>query len=269
MHNVIGEPKFKAYLKRLNTPAINMYVNELNRYFRNPDITTTRLSTANIKDMYHFMAHIQLLTFNAITKTAKAESEYIPYAVADLMLSSLDSLDRGTVLMDLFGCMKRDAWCKLFVATWTRIETADFIGEELTCIIERLQMRQLRKYMYEDSMEAWDAAPDTLKVYRGCANNGVDGYSWTLDKEIAEDFCKRKVSAFSGGMRFRLLVSTQSNEMSNKINSNQPRQVKLLEGTVKKKDAVFFWGRGESEVFSPDVKITGSTVYSLKSANDL
>lgn len=251
-------------IRTINSPELTAFIESLNDAQLIASLTAIRdtmkaLTTKKEvgEDTLEHTLNFQRYAYQVITDSvsfAVRKKRNVPYAIADDFCSYLQSLDRGILLVTLQGAMPTEEWAKLFVSHWTGIETADYILPDLKKAIDQVGIPTLRKHMSPEDTQRYESLPETLIVYRGCGNGG-DGLSWTLDKEVAELFVRRKRDATKGMMKFRLMVSTQDADLRDRIQSAKPMKVKLVKGEVRRDDCIAFFGRSEAEIFSNKVKI--------------
>lgn len=253
MHTTLHTEELTQFINKLYAPYLKAVLADL-REFTEKYKAGSDLGHEFLVDQQNFQAQ----AYQLITESVEIAVETglrVPYLIADDFCSYLQSLDRGILLIKLQQGMSVDDWAKLFVEHWTSIETADYIDlVELKRAVNRVGMPLLRKYMTEEDREQYDNLPDVITVYRGCANQG-DGLSWTLRKEVAEQFVLRKEGAYKGGMKLRLIVSTQDQGLREDLSSAQPKPVGLYLGEVSKEDCIVFFNRNEQEIFSTSVKV--------------
>lgn len=98
------------------------------------------------------------------------------------------------------------AWWKLFADTYIGIENWEQYREQIYDAMTIVSLRQeptargmatleavRNAMMDEDEREAFEKLPKTVTVYRGyCRECGDDGVSWTLERETAEWFARRR-----------------------------------------------------------------------------
>lgn len=252
MHNTLHTEQLTQFIYSLNDKSLTALLGAIRHTHeqlsadRNPDHRFIERQQRLHNDAYHLVT--------GSVESAVHRNVPVPYAIADDFCSYLQSLDRGILLVRLHDAMPTHTWAKLFVDHWTGIETADYILEPLKAAIDRVGIATLRTYMDEDDRAQYDALPDELTVYRGCANGG-DGLSWTLDLKTAEQFVLRKEGAYGGMMKMRLMVSTCDQGLREDIHNAKPKPVGLYKGTVKKEDCIVFFNRSEQEIFSNAVQL--------------
>lgn len=81
----------------------------------------------------------------------------------------------------------------LLAEQWTVIENINNDINVSKAEINRwLNAADKSRFMEEEDRAVYDNLPDIVSVYRGCqTQSGVDGFSWTLDKNIATWFANR------------------------------------------------------------------------------
>lgn len=106
---------------------------------------------------------------------------------------------------------------------------------------EEPPLKWKRHFMTREDQGAYDALPDTLRVYRGYSRpGGRDGFAWTPDREQAVWFAENWVAGKSP--RLGLWgVRAEGEQVS-----------RIATGTVAKSDIIgFLGGRQESEIVVP------------------
>lgn len=251
MHSTLHTEQLTQFIYSLNDKTLTdllhsvRHTHELMSADRNPDHRFIERQQRLHNEAYHLVT--------GSVDVAIHRNTPVPYAIADDFCSYLQSLDRGILLARLYKGMTSQQWAKLFVDHWTSIETADYMMTDLRQALDVVGMKNLQDCMDEEDRAHYDALPDELTVYRGCANGG-DGFSWTLDLKTAEQFLLRKEGAYSGMMKMRLMVSTNDQGLREDIYNAEPKPVAVYTGTVKKEDCIVFFNRNEQEIFSNQVQ---------------
>jgi hypothetical protein len=144
----------------------------------------------------------------ALSKAAEAlilGMNYGPGAATHLMRSARTSLgearriaqcsnsySRLKNVLDLKPAMRNADWWKVLGEFWS---VCDNISLTLAAhewaeyaIMEYASRRELNWMMGAKERAAWQALPETVTVYRGCYQNNQNGLSWSLNREVAEEF---------------------------------------------------------------------------------
>lgn len=106
------------------------------------------------------------------------------------MYTWCDSYSRLPVLLDLWRTM-RISTAEAIAAIGEIWSSCDNIGEhsnELFVLLAVGEGGERKELMTEDEQEAYAKLPETVRVYRGCYDFNRDGFSWSLDKAVAERF---------------------------------------------------------------------------------
>lgn len=253
MHNTLHTEQLTQFIHKLYSPYLKATLADMRAYTEKYKAGSA-LGHEFLQDQQTFQAQAYQLITEAVD-TAVETGLRVPYTIADDFCSYLQSLDRGILLLKLHHGMTGQEWGKLFVEHWTGIETADYLDlQELKKAVNHVGIHQLRQYMREEDKEQYDNLPDTVTLYRGCINQG-DGLSWTLRKEVAEQFVLRKEGAYKGGMKLRLIVSTQDQGLREDLATAKEKPAHVYLGEVRKEDCIVFFNRNEQEIFSTSVKV--------------
>jgi len=95
------------------------------------------------------------------------------------------------------GILKAGLPADIFLAClgyeWSMCDNIVTGGFTLRCHLAMATRRQLNLMMSDEELAQWKKLPDTLTIYRFCYNNNMIGYSYTLSREVAENFstCQR------------------------------------------------------------------------------
>jgi hypothetical protein len=76
-------------------------------------------------------------------------------------------------------------------AAWTGFDYVAFDSQELFYLLEENHVdyeSPIIQMMTSEEQRAFDELPDEITIYRGCGPRNEFGYSWTLDRSIAEVF---------------------------------------------------------------------------------
>lgn len=184
----------------------------------------------------------------------------IPKEIALSILDHSTSVLRARYLVALKGCSVLSDWFEYFFDYWTLVEMGDEVKDDLKNIFDKLNMAEIMSlYANEECLKAWQALPDLITVYRGCSESSLDGYSWSLDLNEAKRFAKRRYSLYRGDafMKIRMITSVVEQEDIQRYSNLQPEPIYILVGQVKKENALLFLNRGEQEIFSGMVEVSG------------
>lgn len=135
--------------------------------------------------------------------------------------NGMESEDRADVIIALYH--EGYDIIKLCQMNWSGCDNFHHLTEEFSDAF-LMANANVRSTLLEEDKEWFDALPDVLTIYRGCAEGRELGLSWSADKSVAE--------AFARGHRM--------------IKVPDPR---LCIATINKYDAFFaFNGREEQEI---------------------
>jgi hypothetical protein len=76
-------------------------------------------------------------------------------------------------------------------AIWTGLDYVGLYSLELQSLLDFKDVvydSPIIEMMTSEEMRAFDALPDEITIYRGCGPRNEFGYSWTLDRTMAETF---------------------------------------------------------------------------------
>ncbi len=177
---------------------------------------------------------------------------------ADATCSFADSLDRGELLLRFSTVLTPSDFMQLFFEQWPRIEIADFIYKKLKPVLSRFKCAQaMERFASNESLDAYYALPEKLTVYRGCSSSTKDGLSWTTDLDTAKTFAYRRLGMFGKGMfKIRLMTSTQSPVIQQRIADLEYEDTFIVKGYVNKSDLLSFVDGSEKEIVSCKVYVT-------------
>lgn len=196
---------------------------------------------------------------NQMISDANDYGTIIPKEIAISILDHSTSVLRARYLVALKGCSVLSDWFEYFFEYWTMVEMGDEVQEDLENIFEKFNMAEVMSlYAKEECLKAWQALPDLITVYRGCSESSLNGFSWSMDLNVAKRFAKRRYSLYGGDvfMKIRLITSVVEQEDIQRYSKLQPESIYILVGQVKKEDALLFLSRGEQEIFSGMVEVS-------------
>lgn len=87
--------------------------------------------------------------------------------------------------------METEDFLMVLGAIWTGLDYMGLYSLELFSLLEFKDVvydSPIMEMMTSEERRAFDALPDEITVYRGCGPRNMFGYSWTLDRTIAETF---------------------------------------------------------------------------------
>jgi hypothetical protein len=102
-----------------------------------------------------------------------------------------DSEERLGALLSVNSEMEMGDWLNVLGEGWTGF---DYITQHSLDLIDVLISQNvvydypITPMMSLEERRAFDALPDEITIYRGCGPGNKFGYSWTLDRSIAERF---------------------------------------------------------------------------------
>lgn len=103
------------------------------------------------------------------------------------VLSRCDSYTRLPTILDLAFEMRFNEWLKLLGEEWA---CCDNISNHIDSLAEHLSFCEypIRSMMDANELVKYDELPDVVTIYRGCYSFNKRGLSWSLDREVAEEF---------------------------------------------------------------------------------
>lgn len=157
---------------------------------------------------------------------------------AEKQLWSCSSTERIGVLIGLLQEVSQSDWWQLFYEFIGICDTCYECCDLLKHILKNARPSQLKLIRPPQVREVIRKLPATVEVYRGGYDINKDGFSWTLNKEIARQFA---------GQIHRYQISNL--------------QAKIFTGKVKReKIATYLADREEEEIISAYVKIIGEEI---------
>lgn len=197
---------------------------------------------------------------NQMISDANDYGTIIPKELAISILEHSSSVLRARQLVALHGCSTLANWFGYFFEYWTMVEMGDEVQEDLAEIFSQYNMAEVMSlYADEECLKAWQALPEMVTVYRGCSESSKDGFSWSMDLDVAKKFAKRRYSLYGGDvyMKIRMITSVVEQEDIQRFSSLKPEPIYILVGQIKKEEALLFMSRGEKEIFTNLVSVTG------------
>ena len=111
---------------------------------------------------------------------------------ASKTLAFCDSYSRLPALLEIRHQMAESDWLRLLGDEWSGFDNIshhiDGLIDSPLCWMFELGARVKHEMMTTAEQAAFNALPDTFTVYRGCHCVNKWGLSWTLSREIAEEF---------------------------------------------------------------------------------
>lgn len=181
-----------------------------------------------------------------LTHTATAK---IKYDIASRILSLASSFHRPQLLINMYGRVGGFDWEKLFANHWS---SCDGCTAYASCFIEILgtaNLSEIRKNVSKEDMEAYNALPDMVTIYRGTidCNDINTGISWTLDEKVATKFAQIShniVKKNGAALRYILGMGSDYEQI---MDCNSVGGV-VIKATVPKEKIIYMNARDESEV---------------------
>lgn len=101
-----------------------------------------------------------------------------------------DSYSRLPLLLDYgpwsVGC---DKWLELLGKKWSACDNIGLHAQELIDAVEfAAESMPVMQMMNETEQAVFASLPETITVYRGCYENNKWGFSWSLEREVANRF---------------------------------------------------------------------------------
>lgn len=159
-----------------------------------------------------------------------------------LALDFADSYTRASALVELYWAladtgMSIAEWFAELGGNWTLCDNLYTHAAFFRKVLHHAPRTHLDAMMAPEEREAFDRLPQILTVYRGCYGFNRNGLSWSLSRDVAEQFVTTL-------WRYRRPGLTGL----------------LLTGRVNKNNCVLKLGRAEQEVIAPRVRVTGQLV---------
>jgi hypothetical protein len=91
----------------------------------------------------------------------------------------------------LAECSHRPAsvFWRIFLKWWPDCDDTWLYQDDLLAVLRRKAKRESPVlYFLDEQREMYERLPETIGVYRGSSSDMIEGLSWTLDEEVAEQF---------------------------------------------------------------------------------
>lgn len=110
------------------------------------------------------------------------------------ILNRVDSHDRTDKLVKIINQLDDEARKKALLFTWMNTQAPSRDWD--------FWYMNLDYAPITDDQAAFDALPEGLTIYRGagCEKSAANGFSWTMDREIAVKFAKLQTRPIGSGM---------------------------------------------------------------------
>lgn len=102
------------------------------------------------------------------------------------------SYERLPALLDMAHLVEREAWLKAFGREWAGFDNVSAFADEIIDTLLSFDyedgLTNIREMMDDVELKAYDDLPDMLTIYRGAYEDNKWGFSWSLDRVVAESF---------------------------------------------------------------------------------
>lgn len=114
----------------------------------------------------------------------------LTYEEARGHLAYCDSYSRLPTLLDINCSLADDDFLRLLGEEWSGFDNTGHNIDHLwdTAFGWWAQNGPLTEMMTSEELDAYNALPDVVTVYRGCYRTNKWGLSWSLSKEVANEF---------------------------------------------------------------------------------
>lgn len=109
------------------------------------------------------------------------------YAEIQEAVKFCDSYTRLPTLMECYTPGNKD-WFLALGENWSVCDNVRDFKEELRQILSNAPANDVHQMMTQEERKALEQLPDRITIYRGCYAWNRDGLSWSLSKDIAEQF---------------------------------------------------------------------------------
>ena len=103
-----------------------------------------------------------------------------------------DSYGRLPAMLEISHLVASDARLKVFGDEWSGFDNVSAYADEITDALflhgAGDDLCHIRKMMDEAECKAFDELPEVLTIYRGAYERNKWGFSWSLDRAVAESF---------------------------------------------------------------------------------
>ena len=103
----------------------------------------------------------------------------------------VDSGSRLGKMLDLIEGESPSVFWPVFLDAWDMCDNT--LGEDVRTAIALLEAHETEPSLRSLNPEArafYDGLPDPVELWRGCARDYAHGFSWTVDRSIAEGFAR-------------------------------------------------------------------------------
>lgn len=118
-------------------------------------------------------------------------NDFEPSKLARLLeeLRCANSYSRLPIILDLAPFMASDEWLEIVGQEWSGCDNIWKFIPQLRRVPHLSQaQRPIAAMMTEEERAALDSCPEAIPVYRGCFENNITGWSFSLDRKAAERF---------------------------------------------------------------------------------
>lgn len=114
----------------------------------------------------------------------------ISYLEAQKQLMRCDSYTRLPALLDMCPLLDAEDFLRLLGEEWSGFDNIGLHIDELmdTPFAAWGDEEPILEMMRPEELEAYNALPEVVTIYRGCYQINTFGFSWSLSKEAAEKF---------------------------------------------------------------------------------
>lgn len=115
----------------------------------------------------------------------------LSYDEANKELAICNSYERLPILLDMTWQLSKTDFVRLLGEWWSSCDNISEYSEELEDLEVFLDMGYygtLHEMMTPEEVEAWEALPEIVTIYRGCYDINKWGWSWSLSKDVAKKF---------------------------------------------------------------------------------
>jgi len=105
------------------------------------------------------------------------------------ILSMVSSAERAEVMLALTRRRASNVFWPVFFHNWPMCDDTWYLRDDLLRQLQRFEDEECGlQFLSPEARAAYDALPDSVRVFRGCSHERVLNVSWTTDRQVAAGF---------------------------------------------------------------------------------